>query len=55
MVAALMVGLIDTFGKVLNVNILGINILPEMAGMSIFALMAIILMFRPQGIFGKEH
>ena len=29
MVAALMVGLIDTFGKVLNVNILGINILPE--------------------------
>ena len=55
MVAALMVGLIDTFGKVLNVNILGINILPEMAGMSIFALMAIILMFRPQGIFGKGH
>lgn len=55
MVAALMVGLIDTFGKVLNVNILGINILPEMAGMSIFALMALILMFRPQGIFGKEH
>ena len=55
MVAALMVGLIDTFGKVLNVNILGINILPEMAGMSIFALMAIILMFRPQGIFGKVH
>ena len=55
MVAALMVGLIDTFGKVLNVNILGINILPEMAGMSIFALMSIILMFRPQGIFGKGH
>ncbi len=55
MVAALMVGLIDTFGKVLNVNILGINVLPEMAGMSIFALMAIILMFRPQGIFGKGH
>ena len=55
MVAALMVGLIDTFGKVLNVNILGINILPELAGMSIFALMAIILMFRPQGIFGKGH
>ena len=33
MVAALMVGLIDTFGKVLNVNTLGINTLHEMAGM----------------------
>ena len=55
MVAALLVGLIDTFGKVMTLHIFGINIFPEMAGMSIFALMALILMFRPQGIFGREH
>ena len=55
MVAALLVGLIDTFGKVMVFDIFGVNIFPEMAGMSIFALMALILMFRPQGIFGKEY
>ncbi len=55
MVAALLVGLIDTFGKVTTLHIFGVNIFPEMAGMSIFALMALILMFRPQGIFGREH
>ena len=55
MVAALLVGLIDTFGKVMTLHIFGVNIFPEMAGMSIFALMALILMFRPQGIFGREH
>ena len=55
MVAALLVGLIDTFGKVTTFHIFGVNIFPEMAGMSIFALMALILMFRPQGIFGREH
>ena len=55
MVAALLVGLIDTFGKVTTLHIFGVNIFPEMAGMSIFALMALILMFRPQGIFGREQ
>jgi branched-chain amino acid transport system permease protein len=55
MVAALLVGLIYTFGKVTTLHIFGVNIFPEMAGMSIFALMALILMFRPQGIFGREH
>lgn len=55
MVAALLVGLIDTFGKVTTLHIFGVNIFPQMAGMSIFALMALILMFRPQGIFGREH
>ena len=55
MVAALLVGLIDAFGKVTTLHIFGVNIFPEMAGMSIFALMALILMFRPQGIFGREH
>lgn len=55
MIAALSVGLIDTFGKVIHLDIFGINIFPEMSGMSIFALMALILTLRPQGLFGREH
>ena len=55
MVAALLVGLIDTFGMVMVFDIFGVNIFPEMVGMSIFALMAMILIFRFQGIFGKEN
>ncbi|MDA1331745.1 MAG: branched-chain amino acid ABC transporter permease [Proteobacteria bacterium] len=55
MIAALLVGLIDTFGKVIHLDIFGVNIFPEMSGMSIFALMALILMLRPKGLFGREH
>jgi branched-chain amino acid transport system permease protein len=53
MLAALLVGLIDTFGKIVELRVLGVPILPELAGMSVFLLMAVILIFRPQGIFGK--
>ncbi|MDA0830278.1 MAG: branched-chain amino acid ABC transporter permease [Proteobacteria bacterium] len=55
MIAALLVGLIDTFGKVIHLDIFGVNIFPEMSGMSIFALMALMLMLRPQGLFGRER
>ena len=44
LIAALAIGLADTFGKVL---------LPQIAGMVIYLLMAAILLWRPQGIFGK--
>lgn len=44
LVAALAIGLADTFGKVL---------LPEIAGMVVYLLMAAILLWRPQGIFGR--
>jgi len=43
-VAALAIGFADTFGKVL---------LPQIAGMVVYLLMAAILLWRPQGIFGK--
>ena len=42
LVAALLVGLVDTFGKVL---------LPSMAGMLIYMLMAGVLLFKPEGLF----
>jgi branched-chain amino acid transport system permease protein len=42
-VAALMVGLVDTFGRVL--------LPPALGSMAIFLLMALILAFRPKGLF----
>ena len=44
LVAALAIGLADTFGKVL---------VPQIAGMVVYLLMAVILLWRPQGIFGR--
>lgn len=43
LLAALLVGLADTFGKVL---------VPELAGTVIYALMAAVLLWRPTGLFG---
>ena len=44
LVAALAIGLADTFGKVLT---------PQIAGMVVYLLMAAVLLWRPQGIFGR--
>lgn len=43
-IAALLVGLADTFGKVL---------VPEFASVAVYAMMAAILLWRPQGLFGR--
>ena len=42
LVAALLVGLVDTFGKVL---------VPQVAGMLVYVLMAAVLLWKPQGLF----
>jgi branched-chain amino acid transport system permease protein len=44
MVAALLIGLVDTFGKVL---------IPQAAGVSVYLLMAAILLWRPEGLFRR--
>ena len=54
LVAALLIGLIDTFGKVIELDIAGFNVLPELSGMSVYLLMAAVLLWRPQGIFGAR-
>ena len=54
LVAALLIGLVDTFGKVLEIDIGGFRVLPELAGMSVYLLMAIVLLWRPEGLFGKK-
>ena len=41
---AMLIGLADTFGTVL---------LPTGAGMVIYAVMAVVLLWRPQGLFGR--
>jgi len=42
LLAALLIGLVDTFGKVL---------LPQAAGVLVYVLMALILLWRPNGLF----
>ncbi len=42
LIAALLVGLVDTFGKVL---------LPQVASMLVYVLMALVLLWKPQGLF----
>jgi len=54
LVAALLIGLADTFGKVLEIEIGGFRVLPELAGMSVYLLMAMVLLWRPEGLFGKR-
>jgi len=54
LVAALLIGLVDTFGKVLEIDIGGFRVLPELAGMSVYLLMAVVLLWRPEGLFGKR-
>ena len=42
--AALLIGLADTFGKIL---------VPEAAGITVYLLMAAILLWRPEGMFKR--
>jgi branched-chain amino acid transport system permease protein len=42
LIAAFLVGLVDTFGKVL---------LPQVAGMLVYVLMALVLLYKPEGLF----
>jgi branched-chain amino acid transport system permease protein len=53
LVGALLIGLVDTFGKVIELRIGAFRFLPELAGMSVYLLMAIVLLWRPAGLFGK--
>ena len=43
-IAALLIGLADTFGKVF---------LPDLASVVVYAVMAAVLLWRPQGVFGR--
>jgi branched-chain amino acid transport system permease protein len=53
LIAALLIGLVDTFGKVLEFQIGDVKVLPELAGMTVYLLMAAVLLWRPHGVFGR--
>jgi branched-chain amino acid transport system permease protein len=44
LVGALLIGVVDTFGKVL---------VPQLAGMAVYLLMVLVLLVRPAGLFGR--
>jgi len=54
MIASLLIGLVDTFGKVLTLEIGGFKVLPELSSMTVYLLMAAILLWRPEGLFGRK-
>jgi len=54
LIASLMIGLVDTFGKVLTLEIGGLKVLPELSSMTVYVLMAAILLWRPEGLFGRR-
>ena len=54
MLAAILIGMVDTFGKVIHVEIAGVRLLPGLSGMMIYLLMAVVLLVRPEGLFGKR-
>ncbi len=54
MLASLLIGLVDTFGKVLHLEIAGVKLLPELSSMTVYLLMAVVLLWRPEGVFGRR-
>ncbi len=54
MLASLLIGLVDTFGKVLHLEIGGVKLLPELSSMTVYLLMAVVLLWRPEGVFGRR-
>ena len=49
-----LIGLVDTFGKVVTLEVGGFKVLPELSSMTVYVLMAAILLWRPEGLFGKK-
>jgi branched-chain amino acid transport system permease protein len=50
LVASLLVGFVDTFGKVAELEVLGFRVLPELSGIGIYLLMAVVLVWKPEGL-----
>ena len=54
LIASLLIGLVDTFGKVVSLEVGGVKLLPELSSMTVYVLMAAILLWRPEGLFGRR-
>ena len=53
MAASLLIGLAETFGQVIEIEVAGFKLLPELSGMIVYVLMAAVLVWRPEGLFRK--
>ena len=53
LVAALLIGLMEAFGKTISLEVMGFKVLPELAGTTTYLLMAGVLLIRPAGLYGK--
>jgi len=53
MAASLLIGLAETFGQVIEIEVAGFKVLPELSGMIVYVLMAAVLVWRPEGLFRK--
>ncbi len=51
LVSALAIGLVDTYGRTLLPMAFGFPLGPALASMSIYVFMALVLLFRPEGLF----
>ncbi len=54
MIGAILIGLVDTFGKVLTLEVAGFQLLPQLSGVTVYLMMAVILLWRPEGLFGSR-
>jgi branched-chain amino acid transport system permease protein len=54
LLASLLIGLVDTFGKVVHLELAGVRLLPELSSMTVYLLMAVVLLWRPEGFFGRR-
>jgi branched-chain amino acid transport system permease protein len=55
LIAALLVGVVDTYGRVLLPLVLGNTAGPAASAMAIYLLMALVLIFRPRGLVPVQH
>jgi branched-chain amino acid transport system permease protein len=55
LIAALMIGVVDTFGRFLLPLLLGNTAGSALASMAIYVLMALVLVLRPGGLFPVQH
>lgn len=49
--AAILVGLVDTYGRTFFPQVLGFTLGPALSSMSVYIVMAMVLLFRPEGLF----
>ncbi len=54
-IASLLVGLVDTFGRTLLPQAFGFTLGPALSSMSVYLLMAMVLVWRPRGLFAAHQ